>query len=289
MILKLGLSTYSLHRDIAAGTMDVRDIPRWIAEHGGEHMEIVPIGFSLLDKPDLIDDIRAAAEEAGIELSNYAVGGNFAVDGDAAYRRAIEETKAHVDVARRLGVKLMRHDVASRPPQEATMRRFEEDLPRLVAACREIADYAARYGIVTSVENHGYYVQASDRVQRLVAAVDRPNFRTTLDVGNFLCADENPLAAVKKNIGIASMVHLKDFYVRPPRARLGEGWFRTAGGYWLRGAVTGHGDLPLEDILAVIKSSGYDGYISIEFEGMEDCRAACRIALRLMREMWQSV
>lgn len=287
--MKLGLSTYSMQQELNAGAIQVTDIPRFIAEHGGEHMEVVPIGFSLIDRPGLIDDIKAAAEDAGIELSNYAVGANFAVDGDAAYRRAIEETKAHVEAAHKLGVRRMRHDVASRPPEEATIQRFEEDLPRLVAACREIADFAAGFGITTSVENHGFYVQASDRVQRLVSAVNRPNFRTTLDVGNFLCADENPLVAVRKNIGIASMVHLKDFYVRPAHAKLGEGWFRSAGGYWLRGAVTGHGDLPLADIMKAIKTSGYDGYISIEFEGMEPCRQASRIALKLMRELWQSV
>ncbi len=287
--MKLGLSSYSLHRDIASGKLSILDAPRWIKEQGGEHIEIVPISFNLIERPELIDDIRRAADDAGIDISNYAVGANFAVEDEAAYRRTIEETKAHVDVAHRLGVKRMRHDVASRPPAEATIQRFEADLPKLVEACREVADYAAQYGITTSVENHGYYIQASDRVQRLVSAVDRPNFRTTLDVGNFMCADENPLMAVKKNLGIASMVHLKDFYLRPASSAFGEGWFRTAGGDYLRGAIAGHGDVPLEAILSVIKASGYDGYISLEFEGLEDCQLGSRLGLERVRTLWERV
>ncbi|MBO7743202.1 sugar phosphate isomerase/epimerase [Paenibacillus sp. MWE-103] len=287
--MKLGLSSYSLYRDIQNGVLPILDVPRWIAAHGGEHLEIVPLGFSLVDNPGLTDDLLNAADKAGIAISNYAVGANFAIDDEADYRRAIEETKVHVDVANRLGVKLMRHDVASRPTAEATIQRFEADLPRLVEACREVADYAAQYGITTSVENHGYYIQASDRVQRLVSAVDRPNFRTTLDVGNFMCVDENPLIAVRKNLPIASMVHLKDFYLRPASAAFTEGWFRSAGGNYLRGAIAGHGDIPLQTILAEIKASGYDGYISLEFEGMEDCQLGSRIGLQQVRHLWEAI
>ncbi|MNN92610.1 hypothetical protein D3C81_2109190 [compost metagenome] len=58
------------------------------------------------------------------------------------------------------------------------------------------------------------------------------------------------------------------------------------GGNYLRGAIAGHGDLPLWDILRLIKNSGYDGYLSIEFEGMEDCRTGTRIALDNVRRIW---
>ncbi|MBW4837903.1 MAG: sugar phosphate isomerase/epimerase, partial [Paenibacillaceae bacterium] len=143
--------------------------------------------------------------------------------------------------------------------------------------------------ITTSLENHGYYVQASDRVQAVIHAVDRPNYKTTLDIGNFVCVDENPVIAVKKNIGYASMVHIKDFYVRPENRNPGAGWFRSAGGQYLRGAIAGQGDLDLWEILRIVKASGYDGYLSIEYEGMEDCRQGTRIAFDNVRRIWEEV
>ncbi|EOS54574.1 sugar phosphate isomerase/epimerase family protein [Paenibacillus barengoltzii] len=285
--MKLGVSSYSLYQAMQAGSMSLLEVIDWVAEIGGEHIEIVPLGFNFNDDPGLIEQIRERAAKAGIVVSNYAIGANFIVDSEEAYRAEIARVKREVDHAHALGVKLMRHDVASR--QDTSIVRFQEDLPRIADACREIADYAAQYGITTSLENHGYYVQDSDRVQAVIHAVDRPNYKTTLDVGNFVCVDENPVVAVKKNISYASMVHVKDFYIRPENRNPGAGWFRSAGGQYLRGAIAGQGDLDLWEILRIVKSSGYDGYLSIEYEGMEDCRQGTRIAFDNVRRIWDEV
>lgn len=284
--MKLGLSSYSLNGAIRSGELTIVDAVRWVAEQGGEHIEIVPIGFSLIDDPDLADRIRQTAEEVGIELSGYLIGANFVTDSEEEFRARVDTVLRHVDIAARLGVTRMRHDAASRPIEDTSIRRFEEDLPKIAEACRTIADYAAARGITTSVENHGFYVQAADRVQRLIHAVDRANFRTTLDVGNFLCVDEDPVASVRKNVPYAAMVHLKDFYRRSSYLNPGEGWFRSSGGNYLRGAIVGQGDLDMREILRTIRSAGYDGYVSVEFEGMEECRKASRIALDNARRLW---
>ncbi|WP_079914564.1 sugar phosphate isomerase/epimerase [Paenibacillus sp. 32352] len=285
--MKLGLSSYSLVRAIKSQQLDILGAIDWIADNGGEHVEIVPIGFNLTENPELIDAIRDKAAAVGIDISNYAIGANFITDTREQYENEIERVKREVDIAHRLGVKRMRHDVASR--KDTSMLRFQEDLELLASACRQIADYAAQFDIVTSVENHGYYIQASDRVQALIHAVDRPNFRTTLDVGNFMCADENSVAAVKKNIAYASMVHVKDFYLRPAALNPGTGWFPTASGNHLRGAIVGHGDIDMRQVISIIKHSGYDGYISVEFEGMEDCFTGSKLGLETVRRLWDEV
>jgi sugar phosphate isomerase/epimerase len=285
--MKLGVSSYSLVKAMQAGEMDILGVIDWIADHGGEHVEIVPIGFSLAERPALADEIRDKAAARGLDVSNYAIGANFLADSGEAYEREIERVLGEVDIAARLGVKRMRHDVAY--SADTSIRRFHSELGRLAAACRRIADYAAQHGIVTSVENHGYFVQASDRVQTLIHAVDRPNFRTTLDIGNFLCVDEDPVVAVKKNIAYASMVHIKDFYRRPSHRNPGAGWFATSGGNFLRGAIVGHGDIDIREALRAIKSSGYDGYLSLEFEGLEDCRTGTKLGLDNVRRLWAEV
>ncbi|MBT2287157.1 sugar phosphate isomerase/epimerase [Paenibacillus polymyxa] len=286
--MKVGLSTYSLQQALDRKELTVPDAIRWIANQGGEHVEIVPMGFSLIEHPELIDEIKAVAKEAGIDISNYAIGANFAVLEDAeALEQEIQNVMRHVDVAAALGVKLMRHDVAFRPAPEGTVAQFEIDLPVMVKACQRIADYAADFGITTSVENHGYYVQSSERIQRLLHETARSNFKTTLDVGNFLCVDEDPVSAVKNNIPYASIVHAKDFYWRPSYRNPGEGWFQTSHGNYLRGAIVGHGDIDMPEVFRVLKQSGYDGYISVEFEGMEDCKNASRIAMDNVRRIWE--
>ncbi|MFS0725390.1 sugar phosphate isomerase/epimerase family protein [Paenibacillus sp. 1P07SE] len=285
--MKLGISTYSLFGATKTGEMSVLDVIDYIADIGGEHVEIVPLGYTLADNPELVQQIRERAAARGLEISNYAVGGNFSGKSAAEVTEEIERLKGEVDAAAALGVSLMRHDVAS--SQDISIAHFLEELPTIANACAEVADYAATKGITTSVENHGYYVQASDRVQALVNTVNRPNYKTTLDIGNFMCADENPVAAVAKNIGLASMVHLKDFYLRPAADNKGEGWFKTSHGNYLRGAIVGDGDIPMREVLRIVKESGYDGYLSIEFEGMEECKRATKIALDNARAIWESV
>ena len=290
--MKIGLSSYSLCRAIRAGEMDILEAIRWVAEHGGEHIEIVPAGFTLTGDDELIGKIRQQAKSCGIDLSSYTIGANFLTAGEdahetseAEYRAEIERVKREVDVAVKLGVKLMRHDVGYRPHEKCTYAQFETDLPKVIAACREIADYAAPHGITTSVENHGYHFQGSERVRRLVAGVNRPNYRTTLDVGNFTCADEDSLAATMNNLDIASMIHFKDFYIRK-YVPTTEGFFRSLHGRYLRGAITGCGDLDLVSVVKAIKDFGFDGYVSIEFEGMEECKQGSDISLKNVKALF---
>jgi sugar phosphate isomerase/epimerase len=285
--MQLGVSSYSLYRVLQSGEMDILGVIDWVADQGAEHVEIVPLGFELAGKPELADAIRAKAESRGLAISNYAIDANFATETQEAYEQEIARVKEEVDLAARLGVKRMRHDVAR--SSDNSIQSFHRELESLAEACRQIADYAAQYDIVTSVENHGYFIQASDRVQTLVQAVDRPNFRTTLDIGNFMCVDEDPVAAVKNNLPYASLVHVKDFYLRPSYLNPGEGWFKTKSGNYLRGAIVGHGDIDMREVLRVVKNSGYDGYISLEFEGLEACKSGTKIGLDNIRRLWDEV
>jgi sugar phosphate isomerase/epimerase len=285
--MKSGLSSYSLSRAIASGQLGILEAIDWIANAGGEHMELVPGGVWDSHTPGLADKLVARAKEAGIDLSSYTIGANFVRDDAADRAKEVERIKGEVDIAGAFGVKFMRFDAGWRNIPDTSLENFEKDLPLVADCCREISSYAAQYGITCSVENHGYHFQNCERVRRLVKMVDLPNYRTTLDVGNFLCADGDPVASVRDNIDIASFIHFKDFFRRtagnPP---IGEGWSRTRAGHFLRATVIGHGSVELVPIVKIIKESGYDGYISVEFEGKEDCLWACKVSLDNARKLF---
>lgn len=275
--ITLGVSSYSFHQRMKTGDMDLFDVIDWVASSQAEHLELAV----LTDAPDspipnlvsdsaFIERVRAAAGSAGVVLSNLAVGAVFWSRESVDLPAAIARVKAYVDLASRLGISRMRHDVVGHQNQAGDdTPLFEEAFPSIVAASKEIAQYAATKDITTSLENHGFFVQAAERVRRIVHAVDEPNFKTTLDVGNFVCVDEDPSAVVRENLPYAMIVHFKDFYIR--KSDPGEGWFRSRGGKYLRGAIVGNGDIDLASVARSIKESGYEGYASIEFEGEEDC------------------
>ena len=281
-MIKIGFTSYSFSQALKSGEMDIAQVIRFAAGLGAEHMEISP--GSLEMNPETVAKIVAAAKEVNIPISSYTIGANFVQENAAAVKAEIERIKKQVEVAAALGVTRMRHDCGWRPKEESCYENFERDIPVFVDACGQIADKAKAYGIVTSIENHGFYVQGSERVQRVVLAVNRDNFRTTMDVGNFLCVDEDPECAVMNNIGFASMIHFKDFHIRR-QVTDPAGFITTLHGRYLRGAVTGDGDVDLPAVCRIIKNSGYDGFLSIEYEGREECKFACTRAIRNVKEL----
>lgn len=290
--MKIGISSYSLARAISGGIFDLCGAIRYVAEIGGQHIELVPGDtFSFADENDpMIGKVRKQASDCGIDLSSYTIGANFICGGGHDYSKEetaaeIERVKGQIRIGAALGVRFMRHDAGSRPIPQCSVAQFEKDLPVVADACRELADYAKQFGITTSVENHGYHFQGSERVHRLVNLVGRDNFRTTMDIGNFTCADEDPVIAVRNNISIASFIHFKDFLMRKKIAAP-DGFFGTLHGRFLRATITGHGDVDLVSIAGIIRESGYDGYVSIEFEGMEECREAVRISLANVKALF---
>lgn len=274
--MQFGFSSYSFYQYLRDGRMSMLDVIDWIAKSDATHMEIATVSLSpeiSNDTSDLPSDaalvaaIKQRAADTGVVLSNLVVPGDL-LGTEEEVAANMERLKRHLDLAAELGIGLFRHDVAKWAHRAKDVPEFEALLPRMVDGAKEIAQYAAQYGIVSSVENHGLLMNGSERVRRLIHLVDEPNFKTTLDVGNFVSVDENPVVAVAENAPYASIVHLKDFYIR--RTNPGQGWNRTPGGQYMLGSIVGFGDLDMPAIISSVVDSGFDGFVSIEFEGIED-------------------
>ena len=69
----------------------------------------------------------------------------------------------------------------------------------------------------------------------------------------------------------------------------GQGWFQTRSGNYLRGSIIGHGEVPLLQILRILKNADYSGVLSIEFEGLEDPLKAILIGLENLRRYLASI
>lgn len=63
------------------------------------------------------------------------------------------------------------------------------------------------------------------------------------------------------------------------------GWFGTRGGNYLRGTVIGHGVVPVRACVHILQNAGYDGYLSVEFEGREETLPALENAREYLRKL----
>jgi sugar phosphate isomerase/epimerase len=105
-----------------------------------------------------------------------------------------------------------------------------------------------------------------------------------VDIGNFACADVDHAYAVGLTAPYAIHAHAKDFHKKPGTGvNPGEGWFNSRACNYLRGSIIGHGDVPVQQCIAALRRAGYDEYLMIEFEGMEDPLKGIRIGVDNLR------
>ena len=282
--MKTCVSSYSFsayRRDTGASQADLIALAKKIGFDAIEFTDMdAPQGMSATK---WAQHLRETADQCGIPIVNYTIGADLLNAEDPT--EEIERLCRQADIARILGAQGMRHDAAwGYDDARQNYMGFDNALPLLAERCRTVTEYAASIGIVTMTENHGQFCQESTRVERLICAVAHPNFGQLVDIGNFLCADDEPAAAVGRAAPFAKHVHVKDFHVKSGNEPSpGEGFFTTRGGTYLRGAILGHGNVPILQCLRALSQHGYDGYVSIEFEGMEDSLTALEIGLRNLK------
>jgi len=274
--MKLGVSSYSFSRYVHEGRMDLFGVIKATAEIGFEGIEFSGFGpdGEGADPIEFAHKVKDACAEAKLTVMSWTIGADFLKGVD----EEIARLRGQVDIAAALGAPMMRHDATGGFPGRANgLADYIEALPIVAKGYAGVTEYAATKGVKTMIENHGFFFQDSDRVEALIAKVANRNFGALVDIGNFLCADEEPMRAVKRLAPHAFHVHAKDFHIKPPCADPGDGWFRSRGGVPLRGAIVGHGNVNIPGCLALLEDAGYEGCLSIEFEGMEDNRRALEI------------
>lgn len=291
--MKLAVSTYSLSRWRREQKKSVEDTLKFIQSTGASAVE-----FAGLDDGPVSDPIKRAKAlkkrcgDLGLEIAGYCVGANLLQPKDKQ-REVIDRVKVDVDVAAVLGVKSMRHDVCwgwSKDSEGISgPQTFGNALKVVVPALREITEHGAKVGVITTLENHGFFMQHSTRVEKLIKAVNHPNYALTMDMGNFLCVNENPVSAVRRLAKRAVMVHAKDFFVKPKTALPPTGWFATPTKIGLRGAIVGHGVIDIPAQLQLVKKANYKGYLSLEFEGMEEPTVAVQLGLNYLKGQLEKI
>jgi sugar phosphate isomerase/epimerase len=288
--MKLGTSSYSFSRLVAAGQMTQLDVIAKSKELGFDVIEFSAFALPQGETPlTFAPQVKAECDRVGLEIASYTIGADFL--HARSWQDEVERLKDEVRVAQILGVPCMRHDATRGfPAGHQGPRGFDDALPVLIQGCRALTEFAAGLGVRTMVENHGFFCQDSARVEKLANGVNHPNFGLLVDMGNFLCVDEDPAQAVARAMPYAFHVHAKDFHVKPGTApNPGRGWFRSRAGHYLRGAIVGHGDVAVKQCVELIKRSGYDGVLSIEFEGLEDPILGLEIGLENLRRFIEQV
>ena len=140
--------------------------------------------------------------------------------------------------------------------KEASVRR------RCVAAIQEACDYAARYGILLALENHGGIVATVEQMLTLIKDVKHDSFGVNLDTGNFHGVD--PYADLALIAPYAVVVQLKT-EIRA-RERMVE-------------------EADLARLVGILRRARYSGYVALEYEAAENPKTAVPRYLAELRKL----
>ena len=284
--MKIAVSSYSFSQYIRAGKMTQLDAVAKAAELGFDGIEftdLISAKATLDEQLEYARQIKAEAEKHGIEVVAYLIGADLYGGGDAEVERLCGQLR----VAKEMGASMLRHDVCYKEKQaDGRVVSFERMLPTIAENTRKVTEYASTLGIRTMSENHGFVAQDSDRVEKLYNTVASDNYGILVDVGNFACADEDSSKAVSRLAPYAIHVHAKDFHFYPygTSPETEKGVILTRACNKIVGCAVGDGDIPVARCLDILKRAGYDGYVTVEFEGNNDCIEEIAKGLKFLRE-----
>lgn len=252
--MQVACSSQSYDDVLSEGRWTLVDWLRFAAEELG--LSAVELEDKHIGAPrgEGVEAVVPAAARYGLVIVNIALMNNFGV-ADAA-RRSGEEgrTLEWMAAAHRLGSRFLR-TFAGWPEGDRAAR-----WPAMIAALRSVCGEAERRGVRMVMENHnhGGFVQTAADASAILAQVGSPALGLLLDTGNYL----DGLASIKTTVARAWHVHAK---------------FTRVGN---DGRDPG---IDHDAVLTLLREAGYEGWISIEYEGAEPSRAAVPRALAYLR------
>ncbi len=262
----ISLAQWSLHRALGAGRLDPLDFPRAARlDFGLAGVEYVNTFYRDLPGGWTRDlAIRCDAEGVTSLLIMCDGEGRIGDPDPANRRRTVENHLPWLEAARELGCHSIRVNAASEGSPAEQSRLAADGLRRL-------ADRAERYGLDVLVENHGGLSSDGAWLAATIRAADHPRLGTLPDFGNWQVSGTkryDPYRGLAELMPMARAVSAKSHDFGPD------------------GEETG---LDYRRLLQIVRDSGYDGWIGIEYEGErlpepEGIRATKRLLERVMAE-----
>ena len=171
----------------------------------------------------------------------------------------MEQGRADVDMTALMGGQMLR--VFARHNWPDTKEEQEYFWGPMVEDFKELSDYAAERGVVIGLQNHdnGSFCMTADQALRILGDVDKENFTFLWDTGQWLGAiGSHPRGEFDPN------VDLYEDYLVPTAPYAGSVRAKI---YQIDTGVETYLDYPR--IFGILKDVGYNGNISIVYEGAE--------------------
>lgn len=276
---RIGVSTYSFWQ--FNGPKENVPIEYCIdkaAEMGFDGIELLLMQMAS-EENSYLQTLKRRAFHAGLDLMGFSTHQGFVFPEKEKREAEIEKTIGQIELAYKLGIPVMRLNTG----RWRTIESFDEFMANkgiepvlegytddqgfdwVIDAIAQCLPAAEKCGVVLGLENHWGLGRTADGVLRIVNVINSPWLQITSDTGNFL---ENQYEQLEMMAPQTFLVQAKTYF---------------GGGKWYTL------DIDYKKVAEIFRNAGYKGYISIEFEGLEDPLTAIPKSLELIREAFRPV
>lgn len=253
--LKISLAQWSLHRNFWDGKLDPNDFASIaINTYGINAVEYVNQFYTKSAKDEKFwIRMKEHADNAGVKSLLIMVDdeGDLGISDDKARRKSVENHFKWVNAAKILGCHSIRVNAFGEESKDAFRNA-------LIDGMGQLSDYAANENINVIIENHGLYSSDAKLIVDIVKQVNKPNFGTFPDFGNWCLSAKWGSTQVRCDKLYDRYQGVTEFLPFAKAVSAKSYNFNEKGEDSI---------IDYYKMLKIVKDSRFDGFIGIEYEG----------------------
>ena len=270
--LRIGVSTYSFwhFRD---ERVEVADCIDKAAAMGFDGVEILHVQMSG-EGDAYLQSLKHRAFVNGLDLMGFSIHQGFVSPDAAARQKNIDHTLHCIDLAYAMGIPTLRlntgrwgtiksfDDLMANKGIEPILPGHTEDegFKWVIDSIEKCLPRAEECGVCMGLENHWGLGRTAAGLLRIYNAIRSPWLKLTLDTGNFL---DDMYEQQKMIAPHTVLVQAKTYF---------------GGGEWYTL------DIDYDRVAEILRGAGFNGYVSLEFEGKEAPDTGVPKSLALLRK-----
>jgi sugar phosphate isomerase/epimerase len=188
-----------------------------------------------------------SVRDRGLHIANLGASATLHEPDRTKRQLQMDEARRFIELAQKLSAPYVRVF----PDKFVTGEDHSATIQRIAEALVELGSFAKGSGVTVLMESHGDFTSSSDLV-KVMKTASQPSVALLWDTHHtYVDGKEAPQLTFGQISGYVRHVHLKDS--KPE-------------GNGVRYVLTGDGNIPLREIIAVLVRGGYAGYYSFEWE-----------------------
>ncbi len=249
--MKLSCLPVSLYPDLSSGKMSLADWFQLAAKLGLDGADVSVAHLDTLER-GFLNGLRHSAEDAGVEIAMLVSYSDFTHPSTDERVRQVDNLFRQIEAANTLGATFIRVTAGQAHPGVSR----EDGTEWAIEGLSSCLDQAHQAQVTLAYENHtrGYGWSYNDFSQPagifldIVERLEDSRLRVLFDTANNLAHGDDPVPVLEQVKHRVSVIHLNDI------ERAGE----------FTPVLLGTGVAPVEELLHILITTGFDGWVSVE-------------------------